>query len=178
MGYLINLLLGIFGSLIAAEIVLHHERWCRRLIRAAALRIEDPVQSEIKLEEWLAALDEHVGVVASFSHANGCWSGARAVANALKQPLAEKVRDSRNGNSRSSLDENYTKIAIGLVELRRRLERLERRLSKEHIKMIDLLNVFIEAQANYLWGLSRARWWVFCGICGSFFGSVVLHFIR
>jgi hypothetical protein len=39
MEYLINLALGIAGSLIAAEIVFHHKHWCRRIIRAAAARI-------------------------------------------------------------------------------------------------------------------------------------------
>jgi hypothetical protein len=87
MEYVINLALGITGSLIAAEIVFHHKQWCRRIIRAAAARIKDTAQSEIKFEEWLAALDEHVGVVASFSHAIGCWIGAPAVAAALKQPV-------------------------------------------------------------------------------------------
>jgi hypothetical protein len=89
--YLINLALGIAGSLIAAEIVFHHKRWCRRIIRAAAARIDDPAQSEIKLEEWLAALDEHVGVFAPFSHALGCWIGAPAVAAELKLPVPKKA---------------------------------------------------------------------------------------
>ncbi len=97
MEYLINLALGILGSIIAAEIVFHHKRWCRRIIQTAAGRIKDPAQSEIKLEEWLAALDEHVGVIASFSHATGCWIGAPAVAAALKAPVAKKA--SRHGGA-------------------------------------------------------------------------------
>ena len=91
MTYLINLALGIAGSLIAAEIVFHHKQWCRRIIRAAAARINDPAQSDVKIEEWLAALDEHVGVFASFSHAIGCWFGAPAVAAALKLPVASQA---------------------------------------------------------------------------------------
>jgi hypothetical protein len=92
MGYLIEFALGIGGNLIAAEIIFRHKRWCQHIIRSAAQRIRDPGQSEIKLEEWLAALDEHVGVFASFSHAIGCWVGAPAVAVALKQPIPKKAR--------------------------------------------------------------------------------------
>jgi hypothetical protein len=99
MGYLIELALGIGGNLIAAEMIFRHKRWCQRIIRSAAKRIGDPQQCEIKLEEWLAALDEHVGVLASFAHAIGCWVGAPAVATALKQPVAKKA----SGGSRKTL---------------------------------------------------------------------------
>jgi hypothetical protein len=95
MEYLINLALGIVGSLIAAEIVFHHKRWCRRIIQSAVEQIKDSTQSEIKREEWLAALDEHVGVIASFSHAIGCWFGAPAVAAALNLPVPNKTRGRR-----------------------------------------------------------------------------------
>jgi hypothetical protein len=109
MDYLINLALGIAGSLIAAEIVFHHKRWCRRLVRAAAARIKDPAQSEIKLEEWLAALDEHVGVIASFSHSIGCWVGAPAVAAALKLPVLNKAA---NNPSKSATRFRFARATI------------------------------------------------------------------
>jgi hypothetical protein len=96
MGYLIEFALGIGGNLIAAEIIFHHKRWSQRIIRSAAERIRDPGQSEIKLEEWLAALDDHVGMFASFSHALGCWIGAPAVAAALKQPIPNAAVDHRS----------------------------------------------------------------------------------
>ena len=92
MEYLISLALGIAGSLIAAEIVFHHKAWCRWIIKAAARRIDDPVHSEIKHEEWLAALDEHVGVLSSIAHAVGCWIGAPAVAAELKLPATRKLQ--------------------------------------------------------------------------------------
>jgi len=95
MGYLIEFALGIGGNLIAAEIIFHHKRWCQRIIRSAAKRISDPDQSKIKLEEWLAALDEHVGLFASLSHAVGCWIGAPEVAAALKQPVPKTAADNR-----------------------------------------------------------------------------------
>jgi hypothetical protein len=96
MGYLIELTLGIGGNLIAAELIFRHKRWCQRIIRSAARRIGDPRQSEIKSEEWLAALNDHVGMIASFSHAIGCWIGAPAVAAALRRPIPEKAARDRS----------------------------------------------------------------------------------
>ncbi|NEW95512.1 hypothetical protein [Rhodopseudomonas sp. BR0G17] len=84
MDYLINLGLGVLGSLLAAELVFRHKLWCTKIIRAASDRIADAPLRAIKLEEWNAALNETVGLTASFSHAIGCWIGAPAVAREAK----------------------------------------------------------------------------------------------
>jgi hypothetical protein len=91
MDYLINFAMGVIGSLVVAEIIFRYELWCRRIIRAAARRIEDPEMRAIRLEEWLAALNDSVGLTASFSHAIGCWFGAPAVAAEAK-PVARAIR--------------------------------------------------------------------------------------
>jgi hypothetical protein len=124
MGYLIELTLGIGGNLIAAEMIFRHKRWCQRIIRSAARRIGDPRQSEIKSEEWLAALNDHVGMIASFSHAIGCWIGAPAVAAALRRPIPEKA-----ARDRSQLDpRTASEHRLGAFEIR--LGRLSLRLAR------------------------------------------------
>jgi hypothetical protein len=77
--YLIALLLGIIGSLTAWEISLRYRRWCEAIIFSAVRRLPDD-QQPIRQEEWLAALNDCIGLISSFSHALGCWIGAPAMA--------------------------------------------------------------------------------------------------
>jgi hypothetical protein len=76
--YLIALLLGTLGSLVACEISLRYRKWCEAIVRSAAHRLPDE-QRLVREEEWLAALNDCVGMVSAFSHAIGCWVGAPAV---------------------------------------------------------------------------------------------------
>ena len=95
MGNIIEtVLLGALGSLLAAEIVFRHRIWCMRIIHAAANRIPDPHEREVRREEWLASLNDQIGLYASLKHAIGCFVSAPAVAAASKIPVRVKAKSS------------------------------------------------------------------------------------
>lgn len=74
MGYLVEILLGAAGSLVAAEIWSHSELMARWLVRKAVQRLpaEDQARCE---EEWLADLQDMPGALRKLSWAGGChWS--------------------------------------------------------------------------------------------------------
>jgi hypothetical protein len=89
-----TVLLGVLGSLLAAEIVFRHRIWCTRIINSAVNRISDPNEREVRREEWLAALHDQVGLYASFKHAIGCFVGAPAVAAASRIPVRLRAKSS------------------------------------------------------------------------------------
>jgi hypothetical protein len=101
--YVIAVLLGMIGSLIAWEITLHYRKWCEAIIRLAARQLPDE-QRTIREEEWLAALNDCVGLISAFAHAGGCWIGAAAVArNSPKIPVAQtKTENSKIGKNNVS----------------------------------------------------------------------------
>ncbi|MGM4919542.1 hypothetical protein [Tardiphaga sp. 813_E8_N1_3] len=92
MGILNDLIIGIVGGVLSADLVVYHKRWCRWIIGAAVRRIPDNATREIKHEEWLAALDETDGVIASFWHAAGCFVGAPKTIPKERRALVGKVR--------------------------------------------------------------------------------------
>jgi hypothetical protein len=110
--YLIALLLGIFGSLIAWEISLHYRTWCKAIIRSATRRLPDE-QRVIREEEWLAGLSDCVGLVSSFSHAAGCWIGAPAVAASAKKAVPA-VKD-RQSTSTIRVEISFEKVRVRLL---------------------------------------------------------------
>jgi hypothetical protein len=89
--YVTALLLGIVGSLVAWEISLRYRKWCEAIIRSAVFRLPED-QRTIREEEWLSALNDHIGLVSSFAHAIGCWIGAPAVAAGSKRPVPATKR--------------------------------------------------------------------------------------
>jgi hypothetical protein len=90
---MIAVVLGAVGSLIAWEITLHYRTWCKAIIRSATKQLPEE-QRPIREEEWLAALNDCVGLISAFAHAGGCWIGAAAVArHSPKVPVAQTKTD-------------------------------------------------------------------------------------
>lgn len=121
MEYLTALLLGVLGSLIAWEISLRYRKWCEAIIRSAAQRLPDE-QRLIREEEWLAALNDCVGMVSAFSHAIGCWVGAPAVgASASLKRAVSAAKPSRalGGRFRVKVRIDPTAFMRAMTQLRR-----------------------------------------------------------
>lgn len=116
MEYLIAVLLGTVGSLIAWEISLRYRRWCEAIIRSAVRRLPDD-QRTIRQEEWLAALNDCIGLTSSFAHAIGCWVGAPAVGASLGRAIPARVKSNR---LRTSADNLKSKVGL-VVRLSNRL---------------------------------------------------------
>src|SRR5260370_42159638 len=81
MGYLIDIVVGTAGSLLAAEIYCRADPVSRGWIRRAVARLPAE-QRALREEEWFAHLQETPGAVGKLLHGIGCWSGAPAVARA------------------------------------------------------------------------------------------------
>lgn len=179
MDYLINLMLGVLGSLIAAEVIFHHKRWCRRIVHLAGARIEDSAQSAIKLEEWLAALDEHEGVLASFWHAIGCWAGAPAVAAALKQPAAKEASSTtrRRGPpqdaAKTVIERAGEKAARISLEILKRTLRESVRALEEGIRNPPERNISNHSAENFVWSTLQN---VFLGVAAS--GAAIIQWLQ
>jgi hypothetical protein len=95
MGYLTDFLIGIGGSLIAAEVCANADRLAAFLIRIAVRRMPEG-ERERRLEEWLAHLDDTPGVIRKLLHGLGCWFGAPSVARALAKGRPVSASQSRN----------------------------------------------------------------------------------
>ncbi|MGM4887543.1 hypothetical protein [Tardiphaga sp. 11_C7_N12_6] len=92
MGIVNDLIVGITGGVLSADLIVYHKRWCRWIIGAAVRRIPDNATRLIKHEEWLAALDETEGVIPSFWHAAGCFVGAPKTVAKERRALVGKIR--------------------------------------------------------------------------------------
>jgi hypothetical protein len=80
MGYLIELLIGVGGSLLAAEAFAHADPVSRWLVNRAAARLSDEGERERRREEWLADLNDMPGAMRKLLWCMGChW--AAIVAN-------------------------------------------------------------------------------------------------
>jgi hypothetical protein len=69
---LVTVMLGIFCSALASEVLSHYRAFSRKLIDAAATRLSDDVRERYR-EEWLAHLNETVGMTASLLFASGVY---------------------------------------------------------------------------------------------------------
>ena len=79
MEYLIGLLLGITGNLIAYDISTRYKKWCRALIESACKRLPEHQQAA-RMDEWLAHLNDTDGLYQCFRHAIGCWFAVPSLA--------------------------------------------------------------------------------------------------
>jgi hypothetical protein len=70
--YVIAILLGILGSLIAAELYASAPRLSIFLINRAVFRLPEQ-DRERRREEWLADLDDYCGNLRKLPHAAGCY---------------------------------------------------------------------------------------------------------
>jgi hypothetical protein len=101
MGYLTDFLIGIGGSLIAAEVCANADRVAAFFIRRAIQRVPE-TERERRLEEWLAHLDDTPGAVRKLFHGLGCWFGAPAVARALAKGRPVRAISSSSNIYRSA----------------------------------------------------------------------------
>jgi len=89
MGYLIDILIGAAGSLVAAELWARADPFARLLIRAAVRRLPTE-ERERRLQEWLADLHDMPSALGKLSWAVGChW--AATVANARARRARRKL---------------------------------------------------------------------------------------
>ena len=72
MGYLIELLVGAAGSVLAAEVLANAEPASRWLVIRAAARLSDEGERERRREEWLADLNDMPGATAKLLWSFGC----------------------------------------------------------------------------------------------------------
>jgi hypothetical protein len=93
MGYLINILVGAIGSLLAAEVWASKDRASQWLVQKAVDRL--PVEEHVRRrDEWLSDLHDMPGAFQKLSWAVGChW--AVTVANARHWRLAAQERRSQ-----------------------------------------------------------------------------------
>jgi hypothetical protein len=90
MGYLIEILVGAAGSLVAAEVYIHAQPTARWLVRMAAARLPSNKRQRSQ-EEWLADLDDLPGAAQKLWWAAGChW--AATVTNARIWSLRRQER--------------------------------------------------------------------------------------
>lgn len=94
MDLLINILLGIIGSLFAAEIWANAPQLGRWFIKHAVLQLPASARDRFN-EEWLSHLDECPGALGKLRHSLGCYFHAFTVAGAVANPeeraLAEQA---------------------------------------------------------------------------------------
>jgi hypothetical protein len=149
--YLIALLLGVFGSLIAWEISLHYRHWCEAIIRSAVGRLPDD-QQPIRREEWLAALNDCVGLISSFSHAAGCWVGAPAVAAAGPKTVVRATKDSTDKRGPTIRIEIAQKIIYRRVRAKDLQDAAKDMASAA---FDDIAGIGFKSAANIAWALAR-----------------------
>jgi hypothetical protein len=87
---LATVMLGIFCSVLASELLSHHRALSRKLIDAAAMRLSDDVRERYR-EEWLAHLNDEVGLTASLLFASGLYFDAGAIEKARRDHQRRKV---------------------------------------------------------------------------------------
>lgn len=75
---LVTVMLGIFCSALASEVLSHYRALSRKLIDAAAMRLSDDVRERYR-EKWLAHLNEKVGMTASLLFASGLYLASGAI---------------------------------------------------------------------------------------------------
>jgi hypothetical protein len=85
MDLILSIILGVIGSLIAAEVWANSPRIAHWLIDRAVRRLPDRAQERYR-EEWKAHANELPGSIAKLCHASSCWFRAYAVARALAEP--------------------------------------------------------------------------------------------
>jgi hypothetical protein len=91
MEHLIAVVLGAVGSILAYEICAHADPVARWLIIRAVARLPEP-QRNVRLEEWLAHLNETPGAIRKLLHGVGCWFGAPAIGRALAGGVRVRTR--------------------------------------------------------------------------------------
>jgi hypothetical protein len=87
---LVTVTLGIFCCAIASEVLSHYRALSRKLIDAAAMRLSDDVRERYR-EEWLADLNEKVGMTASLLFAGGLYLASGAIEEARRDAQRRKV---------------------------------------------------------------------------------------
>jgi hypothetical protein len=87
---LVTVMLGIFCSVLASELLSHYRALSRKLIDAAAMRLSDDVRERYR-EEWLAHLNDEVGMTASLLFASGLYFDAGAIEKARRDHQRRKV---------------------------------------------------------------------------------------
>jgi hypothetical protein len=99
-------LLGIFGNLVAYEIIVRYPKWCRAIILAAADLIPQEHRAKF-LEQSLADLRDCAGPFSSIRHAVGCLVAAPSVAAAYS-PKPEIGRIGRAPHKTGFLKQVYS----------------------------------------------------------------------
>ena len=87
---LLTLTLGIFGSALASEVLSHYRALSRKLIDAAAMRLSDDRREGYR-KEWLAHLNEKVGMTASLLFASRLYLASRKIEEAGREVQRGKV---------------------------------------------------------------------------------------
>jgi hypothetical protein len=83
-------MLGIFCSALASEVLSQYRALSRKLIDAAAMRLSDDVRERYR-EEWLAHLNEKVGMTASLLFASGLYLASGAIEETRRDAQRRKV---------------------------------------------------------------------------------------
>jgi len=108
MEYLVAILLGIIGSLIAAELYANAPRIADSLLEGAIARLPRHKQERYR-EEWHAHLNECVGNVGKLWHAANCYLfAARGIQRAFAVPA--KRRNNRTISSARTLLKRQSKL--------------------------------------------------------------------
>lgn len=102
MEYLIAIVLGAVGSLIAAEIWANGPALSEWLISRAVARLPEHERARF-MEEWLANNSDFAGNIQKIVHAIKCWSGASSVARVLSQ-LKKTADNSDKPNLRNKVE--------------------------------------------------------------------------
>jgi hypothetical protein len=101
MGYLIDILIGVAGSLVAAELWARADLMAQWLVRGAVRRLPRN-KRERRLEEWLADLHDVPSAFGKLSWAIGChW--AATVANGLRATAQKRKRQRKRQGRRKRL---------------------------------------------------------------------------
>ena len=87
---LVIVMLGIFCSALAGELLSHYQALSRKLINAAAMRLSDDVRERYR-EEWLAHLNEKVGMAASLLFASGLYLASGAIEKTRRDAQRRKA---------------------------------------------------------------------------------------
>ena len=114
MEYVTPLLVGIVGSLVAAELYARLPQVARLLIDYAIQKIPNGHRMRFK-EEWLSHLEECQGNLEKLQHGYGCYVGAAAIALALHNVPQTKIGGSHEGFD-SQPDEMNIALASNAVQ--------------------------------------------------------------
>lgn len=87
---LVTVTLGIFGSALASEVLSHYRALSRKLIDAAAMRLSDDMR-ESHRAEWLAHLNEKVGMTASLLFASSLYLASRKIEETRRDAQRRRV---------------------------------------------------------------------------------------